>query len=485
MIRLGIKVRRKACFLALIVVLAWGRGMASPPQQPSSLPDLPRLSLEHFPQHVRAKVEKAYNAALANPQDAYANGQLGMILQAFNQSDGRAAICYRRAHQLDPASFRWAYFLGLVLAAEGKFDEAAVVLRQGLVLLPEYLPAQLKLGECLLGGGKREEAGAIYAGILERHGASAEAHYGLGRVQAARKELEGAAESLRKACEIFPIYGAAHYALALVYRDQGKTEKSREELALYEKSKHDVPGSGDWLLGELKELYTDPQNLLQMGTESANQGKYEQAVAEHERALGIDSQLIKAHVNLIPLYGRLGQFEKAEEHYRAAVGLLPDYPDSHYYYGLVLVQQGKHREAAEAFRKVLEINPYHADAHNYLGDLLQREGKLPEAVAEFRRAVENRPSFPQAHFNLGRILVNQGNYQEGIEHFLRSFKAADEANKATCLYAVGAAYARAGDRPQAVRYLRLAREQAAAQHQDKLLVGIERDLQGLEGGNQR
>jgi hypothetical protein len=46
---------------------------------------------------------------------------------------------------------------------------------------------------------------------------------------------------------------------------------------------------------------------------------------------------------------------------------------------------------------------------------------------------------------------------------------------------VGAAYARAGDRGNAVRYLRMAREQAAAQNQAKLVGSIERDLRIVEG----
>ncbi|MBI1940185.1 MAG: hypothetical protein HYS33_01615, partial [Acidobacteria bacterium] len=41
--------------------------------------------------------------------------------------------------------------------------------------------------------------------------------------------------------------------------------------------------------------------------------------------------------------------------------------------------------------------------------------------------------------------------------------------------------ARAGDRANALRYLRLAREQATAQNQTKLAAAVERDLQILEG----
>jgi tetratricopeptide (TPR) repeat protein len=458
-------------------------GVARPsvlPDESSSLPYLPQLSLDSFLPPIRAAVEKAYANAAANPRDAVANGELGMVIQAHGLYE-MAEVCYRRAHLLDPASFSWAYYLGLVLTARGKYDEALTVLGQALSLDPEYVPAQLKTGECLLASARWEEARKVYEKILERHPDSAEGHYGLGRARAGLKDLEGAVESFRKACELFPHYGAAHYTLALAYRDLGRIDQSREELSLFERNKHDVPGSGDRLQAELYELYTDPQYLLQLGIESANQGKLEQAVVQHEKALQIDPQLIKAHVNLISLYGRLGEAEKAEEHYRAALGLHPNFPEAYYYYGLLEVERGKMGEGEEAFRRVVEINPYHAEAHNQLGDLLQRQGRWSEAKEEFGKAIESRPNFAAAHFNLGRLLVNQKEYGEGVEHLLKSLSTEDAASKPAYLYAVGAAYARAGDRGNAVRYLRMAREQAAAQNQAKLVAAVERDLQIVEG----
>lgn len=475
------KLQRTTLFWALSLSLLSSAWSLNRSDQTPGLPGLPRIVPDNFPLSVRDKVRKAYAAALASPLDALANGRLGMVLQAYSQSDERAEVCYRRACLLDPASFRWAYYLGLVQAAQGKYDQAVAKLRDALRLDPEYLPARLKLGDYLLASGSVEEARKLYEEVVRRRPDSAQAHYGLGRVHTARKDLNGAVESFRKACELFPYFGAAHYALALAYQRLGKTGQAREEFALYEKNKYDIPGAGDRLQAELNELYTDPQNLLRMGIEFASKGKLEQSVAEHEKALKVDPQLIRGHTNLISLYGRLSQLEKAEEHYWAAVRLDPDSYESHYNYGVLLRDQGKYQEAEEAFQKVLQIHPDHAEAHNNLGDLLQRQGKLSEAIAEFRKAIENRPNFPQAHFNLGRILVTQKNYPEGIQELLKTLSTEDKESVPSYLYAVGAAYTRAGDRENGLRYIRKAREQAAALKQSKLLESIERDLRMLEG----
>ena len=95
-------------------------------------------------------------------------------------------------------------------------------------------------------------------------------------------------------------------------------------------------------------------------------------------------------------------------------------------------------------------------------------------------AVGDKPDFPQAHFNLGRLLVNRGEYNCAIEELLKTLSATDEEAKPTYLYAVGAAYTRAGDRDNGLRYLLKAREQAASRGQSSLLNSIDRDVRTLQ-----
>ena len=107
---------------------------------------------------------------------------------------------------------------------------------------------------------------------------------------------------------------------------------------------------------------------------------------------------------------------------------------------------------------------------------------MAEAVLEFRKAIEEKPDFPQAHFNMGRILVNQGEYKQAIAELLKTLSTDDKDLRPSYVYAIGAAYARADDRPNALRYLRLAREQAAERQQAKLLEDIDHDLAILAEG---
>ena len=451
---------------------------AGPGERAASLPELPQLHMANFFPSIRQQVQQAYNAARAHPEDAASNGKLGMVLDTYEQYES-AEVCYQRALLLDPDSFRWAYYLGAAEAHQGKYEEAAARLRAALRLKPDYLPAWLSLAESLLLTGKWNESGSLYEEVVKKYPDNATAHYGQGRVYTARGDAAAAAKSYRRACELFPAYGAAHYALALEYRKLGETQKSQEQFSLYEANKTTVPPVEDPLLAAVQELNFGATMHLRRSIELEKAGKIEEATRENEEALEIDPNEVQAHINLIILYGRAGQIEKAKQHYAAAVSLSPNRADAYYNYGVLLFKQREHREAEQAFELALQINPFYAEARHNLGYLLEQQGQLDEALEQYRKAIEDRPDFRLARFHLGRILVNQKKFNEAIQEFLKTLSPEDESTP-SYLYALAAAYARAGNRESALLYIRKAREQAVARGQTQLLVSIDRDLRALE-----
>jgi tetratricopeptide (TPR) repeat protein len=448
------------------------------PLRGQSIPSLPKLPLETYEAGIREAIADAYEKALEEPRNAERNGRLGMLLYANEQYE-LAAVCFERARALAPGDARWAYYLGRAQVYLSRSDLAAASLREALRLRPGYLPARLMLAKSLLDGNHVDESRVLYGSLVEEHPEAAEAHYGLGRIEASRGELASAVARLEKACALFPGFGAAHFALARAYRDLGEKEKAQEQLALYQKDKLGWPAVPDPLLAAVLELKTGASALLRKGIQLAEAGELAPAVEEHEKALRADPKLLRAHVNLIRLYALLGEPEKAAEHYRAAVAVDPSAAEAHYNHGVLLTGRGKPEEAREAFRRALELNPAYAEAHNNYAYLLMTSGRLEEAARHYRSALESKPDHRMAHFNLGRILIQQGRVPEAIEHFHKTLGPEDEET-ARCMYALGAAYARAGNREEALRYMREARQKAAARGQDELQRSIERDLRALE-----
>lgn len=466
----------------LVVILALAFGSPALRAQ-NARPELPQLELKEFDPVIREQVQEAYDAARANPRDAAASGKVGMLLDVYKRRE-LAAAWYERAHQSDPRDLRWLYYLGSLQIVQGKRAEATATLRTALSLDPGYLPARLKLADNLLAAGEWDEAGQIYEGIVRDHPDAAEAYYGIGRIRAAHRDLTGAVESYRRACELFPPYGAAHYGLAQAYRKLGDTAASEEHLKLRDASPNLVPPVPDPLTDEMRALDLGASSHLRRGLGFEEAGRIEDAIAEHEKALELDPNLSLAHANLIILYGRTNQPQKAEEHFRAAIRIDPNHADSYYNYGVQLFKDRKYADAEEMLRKAVEINPYHAQALHNLGFALQQQGRPDEALQFYMKAVERQPDFPLAHFNIGRILANQRRYDEAIDHFLLSLNPESEATP-TYLYALAATYARAGKREEALKYGRQAREQAAARDQTELLRSIDRDLKALEAATPR
>jgi tetratricopeptide (TPR) repeat protein len=447
-------------------------------QKTPPLPELSSAALDNFSSRVRDQIREAYSDARAHLTDANSSGRLGMILQAYGLWQ-EAALSYDRAIRLAPSDFKWTYYLATVEASEGRCNDAAATFRSALRLDHNYLPAQLGLANCQLSSADWNGSEELYGAIVRSHPDNADAYYGLGRVRAARRDFAAAADAYTKACTLFPDFGAAHYALALVYRTLGQDDKAEEQLRLFETNKDAAPPSNDSLLNEVRALNLSASSQVQVGIDLERQGRLEESVMAHEKALQIDSQMVQAHINLIELYGRIGQFDKAEQHYRAAVRLEPGSLESYYNYGVLLLSAQRFEEAESAFQKTIEINPFHASAHNNMGYLLERRGKLVEAAAEYRKAIDNKPSDRQAHFNLGRVLVNQHDYTGGIQELKKTMEPEDESTP-RYLYALGAAFARSGDRQNALRYIRQARDGAVAHGQSSLVDSIDRDLRMLE-----
>ena len=467
-----------ARWAVLIVFVLALPSLALGPQD-SALPAVPELKFEKLPDEIQAQVKQAYDETLKNPKSASASGKLGMLLHAYH-AEAEAEICYRRAHLLAPKSFDWTYYLGLVQTDQGEFEKAAATLRQAVRQNPNYLPAELLLGECLLASGKWQEAEQFYKAMVARYPERAEAYYGLGRVKAVRNNLDGAVESFNKACKLFPKFGPAHYGLAQAYKHIGKTNLAVDQLALYEKSATLRPTVQDPLLGHVMARSASTRDELEPGMKLAREGRLEEAAGAIEKVLEKNPGFADAHVKLIAIYAQLGRPVKAEDHFQAAVRLDPQNPESYFDRGLLFASQEKFVEAETSFRKVLEINAQNRDAQLNLGSMLEAQGKLSDAMAEYRKVLDKNPGDAQAHFGLGRILVNQEDYRQGIEHLLKSVDTAAEASQPTYLYALGAAYARSGDTVNARHYLELAREKAKRLGQSQLVESIDADLRELE-----
>jgi tetratricopeptide (TPR) repeat protein len=441
----------------------------------SDFSDLPKLNITNFRPQIRDRVQKAFDEVKAKPKDAEANGHLGMLLQAFSQFES-AELFYQRARIGDPNRFQWAYYLGLTQSLDGKNEEAARNLRDATRLDPQYLPARLKLAEVLLTLGRLDESRGICQSLVKDNPQVAPVYYWLGRVDSAQGNVPAAMEQYRKACQLWPSYGTAHYALALACQGTGAKAEAQQHMDAYQKYKADGdPQPEDPQMEAVRSLDNTALAHLMKGVDLENAGQVDAAIAEHEEAVKQDPKLAQAHANLIGLYGRAGQAGKAEQEYRATVAINPSLPQSHYDYGVLLVSQRRYREAEDAFRKALESSPNYAEAHSNLGAMLELRGKSGEAIQQYQTAIDDKPNYRMAHFQLGRLLLMKKRTGEAIAQLSQTL-GPEDGDTPRCMYALGLAYAEAGDYASAERYLRDADQRATVLGQSPLIGQIETAL---------
>ena len=153
---------------------------------------------------------------------------------------------------------------------------------------------------------------------------------------------------------------------------------------------------------------------------------------------------------------QLRRYDNAAESYEAYLRL--DDQSATVLYKLALASRGAGRlmHAISSLQRALTLAPGFHEAHYVLGLCHKDRGRLDEARSEFERAVRAAPAFIPAREELAELHRLQERRRDQIDQ-LDALAALDPAT-AERQVAVGLAYLRAGNRPQAVVNLREAAE---------------------------
>ena len=251
---------------------------AAPAPDPGPLPPLDTASLGPALEDQLAPVLASLRS---NPSDPTLSGEAGMLLQAYGQH-GLAVELFERAALLDAGEFGWGYYLGVSLSALGRHAEAEGKFRSCLEVDPGSVSAQRHLADALLETGQVQESLATSLEALAAGPENPRIHYGLGRTAAAGESGE-ALKHLLRAAETGPTFGAAHYALALLYRDEGLEADCRAHLGLFERYRGKAPPEEDPLAAAARSLRTSATEHLQQGVEAMDVGRQKRAA---ERLFG-------------------------------------------------------------------------------------------------------------------------------------------------------------------------------------------------------
>ena len=268
---------------------------------------------------------------------------------------GEAESLFRNVLAADPGHARAVYYLGIIAARRGAYDNAEGLFGQTLALAPD----------------------------------DADAHYNLGNTLTALGRIEEAAASYRRAAALAPNAALAHLGLAQALGRQGRTEEAiagyRRALALNPK---------------LADAHND------LGVALAAQARFDEAEASFERALDLDPELTDAHNNLAIALAAVGRKDGEARLAEAAIAChrrLAENPRDVLAWrrlGRIANWRGRYRAAEIWLGQAVMLAPASAEAHYDLGQAIGEQGRLDSALPHYQRALALNPDFASARFAL-------------------------------------------------------------------------------------
>ncbi|HEV2207291.1 MAG TPA: tetratricopeptide repeat protein [Verrucomicrobiae bacterium] len=280
------------------------------------------------------------SALAAAPDDPALCEQLAVLDQLSGDLAG-AETNAQRTVRLLPGSVEGFLQLGVILAKQRKYADAAAAFRRAFELNPMDAAPLQNLAQSLKDLGQPEEAMREY----------------------------------RHALAVNPRFGLAWLGLGQVFEQMGRKAEAED---CYRKAVLNP-------INRAPELTTLARFCVSHGWRGAAATNFDAAIELNPA----DAMLcVEAGQNL----AALGRHAEAAQHYAEAARIAPDLMAAHFLYGLELGRAGKPAEAAGQFREAVRIMPELPEARLNLGMALENEGNYSEALEQFEKVLEQNPN---------------------------------------------------------------------------------------------
>jgi len=191
----------------------------------------------------------------------------------------------------------------------------------------------------------------------------------------------------------------------------------------------DLQTAMDHLNAAIRSNPNTPESHDGLGVALQKAGRFEEAIAEHERALALNPRFAAARSNLVIAREHLGialaqagRFEDAAAVLRLALKDAPNHAKTHRDLADVLLESGRTDEAFAHLQDAIRLDPSSPENHDTLARLLQSAHRQKEAIAEYREAVRLAPNDADWHNNLGAALLEDNQLAEAAHEFRESIR---------------------------------------------------------------
>ncbi len=366
-----------------------------------AIPDRPAFNLAQ-PELFRRVTEAEQRVA--------SEGTPGLVdLSRLYHANGfyaEAGDIYRTLMELESANPRWPHFLASIQAGFGALDEALPLLRRVVTLAPDYLPAQIRLGDALLKANQPSEAEKIYTAVLAHEPANPYAQLGLARLEINAKQTASARERLHRIVSAQPKFTVAWTLLATLDEQAGDQAAAATDRVNARAGGRALEMPDPWLDELIDDCY-DVYRLDVVGSAASAAGDNERARRLFERAIALAPNDGSAHRHLGDFHAKLGNQAEARREFEQAVALAPDDSVNWTHLILLLNQAGDQPAVEKVLADGLVRCPQSPALHLERGRRLAAAGKFDEAVAEFEESLRLRPEEARPCVEIAMIRLRQ------------------------------------------------------------------------------
>ncbi len=195
------------------------------------------------------------------------------------------------------------------------------------------------------------------------------------------------------------------------------------------------------LVQELSKIYQRrfaeaPRNTAICGefsaTDYSNRGltygklqRYNEALANLNQAIQLDSTYALAYSNRGNIYGRLQRYDDALADHTLAIELDPTNVQFYYNRGTTYAKLKRYTKAMEDFTYIIQLNPSFAPAYFSRGVICYELQRDDEALADFTHVIQLDPTFAKAFLSIGVLLNSRGALREALLYFEKAAQLGD------------------------------------------------------------
>ncbi len=196
--------------------------------------------------------------------------------------------------------------------------------------IPEEAQVSFEEGMRLLENEKYEAALDVFEEMIKKC-EDPEVYYNIGYIKTVKEEYPAAIEAFRKATKLDRHFAKAYEAMGRAYKALGKEHEAAESLKkaadIYMGNEREEAAEG--ILNEILEENPDTINIYNtLGVLYRKRGDYQTALLQYEKALKIHPDQPKLHYNVGRLHVDLKDLQQAKVNFENALALDPDFQEA-------------------------------------------------------------------------------------------------------------------------------------------------------------